>query len=186
MLSIPHTMGPIFYCSRAISLRACWYFRSLIPARGGFKKFTRAWSTRVRISSARQAPISATLPGLPVLNNLSARAGVRFSGVDISAYANNLTNAHPLMFESRDIAPYALGPGTNGGTGPTTDSLYFARGAPREPALGRGCVARVATPARSRRPPAAEWCASPATWRRLSTPPPARRALPANPNPPRC
>jgi outer membrane receptor protein involved in Fe transport len=69
-----------------------------------------------------------TLPGLPVVNNLSARAGLRFSGVDISAYAENLTNAHPLMFESRDIAPYALGPGNNGGTGPTTDTLYFGRG----------------------------------------------------------
>jgi iron complex outermembrane receptor protein len=69
-----------------------------------------------------------TLPGLPVVNNLSARAGLRFRGVDLSAYADNLTNAHPLMFESRDIAPYALGPGNNGGTGPTTDTLYFGRG----------------------------------------------------------
>jgi iron complex outermembrane receptor protein len=69
-----------------------------------------------------------TIPGLPVVNNLSARAGLRFSGFDISAYANNLTNAHPQMFASRDIAPYALGPGTNGGTGPTTDTLYFGRG----------------------------------------------------------
>jgi hypothetical protein len=31
-------------------------------------------------------------------------------------YANNLTNAHPLMFESRDIAYNA------------TDTLYFGRG----------------------------------------------------------
>jgi iron complex outermembrane receptor protein len=69
-----------------------------------------------------------TLPGLPVVNNLSLRAGLRFSGFDISAYANNLTNAHPQLFESRDIAPYALGPGTGGATGPTTDTLYFARG----------------------------------------------------------
>jgi iron complex outermembrane receptor protein len=69
-----------------------------------------------------------TLPGLPVLNNLSVRAGLRFSGFDISAYANNLTNAHPLMFESRDIAPSALGPGYHGGTGSTTDTLYFGRG----------------------------------------------------------
>jgi hypothetical protein len=53
---------------------------------------------------------------------------VRFNGFDISAYANNLTNAHPLMFESRDIAPYSLGPGTGGATGPTTDTLYFGRG----------------------------------------------------------
>jgi len=69
-----------------------------------------------------------TIPGLPVVNNLQARAGLRFNGVDLSLYGNNLTNAHPLMFESRDIAPYSLGPGTGGATGPTTDTLYFGRG----------------------------------------------------------
>jgi hypothetical protein len=42
-----------------------------------------------------------------VVNNLSLRAGLRFSRLVISAYANDLTNAHPLMFEARDIAPYA-------------------------------------------------------------------------------
>jgi hypothetical protein len=49
--------------------------------------------------------------------------------MDISAYANNVTNAHPLMFESRDIAPYA-GPAGTGASqlGPTTDNLYFVRG----------------------------------------------------------
>jgi len=57
-----------------------------------------------------------TIPGLPVVNNLSARAGLRFNGVDLSMYANNLTNAHPLMFESRDIAY------------DPTDKLYFGRG----------------------------------------------------------
>ena len=57
-----------------------------------------------------------TIPGLPVVNNLSARAGVRYEGFDVSMYANNLTNAHPLMFESRDIA---YNP---------TDTLYFGRG----------------------------------------------------------
>ena len=56
-----------------------------------------------------------TLPGLPVVNNLSARAGLRFSGIDVSLYGNNLTNAHPLEFESRDIS------------GPS-DTLYFGRG----------------------------------------------------------
>jgi iron complex outermembrane receptor protein len=69
-----------------------------------------------------------TLPGLPVVNNLSARAGFRFNGFDLSAYADNLTNAHPQLFESRDIAPYSLGPGMGGATGPTTDTLYFGRG----------------------------------------------------------
>jgi iron complex outermembrane receptor protein len=57
-----------------------------------------------------------TLPGLPVVNNLNARAGLRFNGFDISVYGNNLTNAHPLMFESRDIAY------------DPTDLLYFGRG----------------------------------------------------------
>jgi outer membrane receptor protein involved in Fe transport len=70
-----------------------------------------------------------TLPGLPVVNNLSLRAGLRFNGFDISAYANNVTNAHPLMFESRDIAPYAGPPGTGASqVGPTTDNLYYGRG----------------------------------------------------------
>lgn len=66
---------------------------------------------------------------MPVINNLSMRAGVRFNGFDVSIYGNNLTNAHPLQFESRDIPPYAGPPGT-GATlnGPTTDTLYFGRG----------------------------------------------------------
>jgi len=53
---------------------------------------------------------------------------MRFNGVDLSAYADNLTNAHPQLFESRDIAPYSNGPGSNPRTGPTTDTLYFGRG----------------------------------------------------------
>ncbi|MEA3150465.1 MAG: iron complex outerrane recepter protein [Gammaproteobacteria bacterium] len=55
-----------------------------------------------------------------MVNNLSARAGLRFNGVDLSVYGNNLTNAHPLMFEARDIA---TGPGVV-----PTDLLYFGRG----------------------------------------------------------
>jgi iron complex outermembrane receptor protein len=57
-----------------------------------------------------------TIPGLPIVNNLSARAGLRFNGFDLSVYGNNLTNAHPLMFEQRDI-PYT-----------PTDTLYYGRG----------------------------------------------------------
>lgn len=57
-----------------------------------------------------------TLPGLPITNNLSLRAGMRFNGFDLSVYGNNLTNSHPLMYESRDIP-------VNG-----YDELYFGRG----------------------------------------------------------
>ena len=45
-----------------------------------------------------------------------------------AAYANNVTNAHPLMVQSRDIAPGAGPPGTGASEmGPTTDNLYFGR-----------------------------------------------------------
>jgi len=63
----------------------------------------------------RNALFDPTLPGLPVISNLNARAGLRFGGIDLSVYGDNLGNAHPLLFESRDIA------------GPT-DLLYFGRG----------------------------------------------------------
>jgi len=57
----------------------------------------------------------ATVPGLPVVKNLGLRAGVRFGGFDVSVFGQNLTNAHPILFKSRDIAaPF--------------DQLYYERG----------------------------------------------------------
>jgi hypothetical protein len=90
-------------------------------------------STAQRSLSLAQDPNNAlfdnTMPGLPAVNNLSLRAGLRFNGFDLSAYANNVTNAHPLMVQSRDIAPEAGPPGTGAAElGPTTDNLYFGRG----------------------------------------------------------
>ena len=73
-----------------------------------------------------------TSPGLPMTTDLSLRAGMRFSGFDVSLFANNLTNAHPLLFASRDIpadcytAGYACGD-PHQGLAPT-DNLYFGRG----------------------------------------------------------
>jgi outer membrane receptor protein involved in Fe transport len=79
-----------------------------------------AQKSLLQTQDQRNALFDQTLPGLPVVNNLSARAGLRFNGFDLSVYGNNLTNAHPLMFEARDIAS---GPGV-----PPTDLLYFGRG----------------------------------------------------------
>jgi outer membrane receptor protein involved in Fe transport len=72
------------------------------------------------------ALFDTTLPGLPQTRNLQLRTGLRFSGVDLSLFANNLTNDHPSLFVSRDIDD-------NCNTGapcgpPVTDNLYFARG----------------------------------------------------------
>ena len=87
-----------------------------------------AQKSRLPGQDSNNALFDSTLPGLPIINNLSFRTGLRFNGIDLSAYANNLTNAHPLVFESRDIAPFSFGPGSGGAVGPTTDNLYFGRG----------------------------------------------------------
>ncbi len=51
-----------------------------------------------------------TIPGLPTIRSLAMRAGMRWSGVDLSLYGQNLTNEHPLLFASRDVP---------------TENLYF-------------------------------------------------------------
>jgi outer membrane receptor protein involved in Fe transport len=56
--------------------------------------------------------VDTTLPGLPKITLLNMRAGMRWSGFDVSLFGQNLTNTHPLMFESRDT---------------TASPLYFAR-----------------------------------------------------------
>ena len=64
----------------------------------------------------RNALNDVTIPGLPVTRNLQLRAGLRWNGYDISLFANNVLDQHPLMFKSRDIADN------------DTDNLYFGRG----------------------------------------------------------
>jgi iron complex outermembrane recepter protein len=56
--------------------------------------------------------VDTTLPGLPRTTLLNMRAGMRWSGFDVSLFGQNLTNTHPLLFESRDT---------------TASPLYFAR-----------------------------------------------------------
>jgi len=66
--------------------------------------------------NSNNALFDTTIPGLPATKNLSFRAGLRFNGFDVSLFANNITNDHPVLFSSRDIAD------------DFTDNLYFARG----------------------------------------------------------
>jgi iron complex outermembrane recepter protein len=56
-----------------------------------------------------------TIPGLPINKNLNLRAGMRWDGLDLSLFANNVTDSHPQLFLSRDIAA-------------DFDQQYFARG----------------------------------------------------------
>lgn len=55
-----------------------------------------------------------TLPSLPITRDLQLRAGLRWNGIDVSVFGQNLTNDHPILFESRDIAVPA-------------ETLYFER-----------------------------------------------------------
>ena len=64
---------------------------------------------------ANNALNDVTLPGLPITRNLQLRAGLRWNGYDISFFANNVLDQHPLLFETRDIA------------NDQTDNLYFGR-----------------------------------------------------------
>jgi iron complex outermembrane recepter protein len=43
-----------------------------------------------------------TYTGLPVIKNLALRAGLRFDGIDLSLFAQNLTDSHPVLSNTRD------------------------------------------------------------------------------------
>ena len=77
---------------------------------------TSAQTKILNTQNSNNALYDTTIPGLPNTNNLNLRGGFRFNGFDVSVFVNNLTNAHPLMYKSRDIA-YDV-----------TDTLYFERG----------------------------------------------------------
>lgn len=54
----------------------------------------------------------STLPGPSAANDLSLRGGVRFSGFDVSLFANNVLNSLPILVTARDT---------------TSTSLYYQR-----------------------------------------------------------
>jgi len=76
-----------------------------------------------------------TLPGLPEIRILGVRAGMRFSGLDLSLYVQNALDYHVPLFVSRDLAtsPANGYPGPSpGSAGDNFDTNYFGRGyAPR-------------------------------------------------------
>ena len=49
-----------------------------------------------------------TLTGIPVSKDLSLRAGLRWNGMDVSLFANNLLDQHPVLFDARDFAAPAV------------------------------------------------------------------------------
>jgi outer membrane receptor protein involved in Fe transport len=77
--------------------------------------YSTAQSGLLPIQNVNDASSDGTLPGLPSTSNLALRGGVRFGGFDVSLFAQNLTDEHPVLFKSRDVPTDA-------------DQLYFERG----------------------------------------------------------
>jgi iron complex outermembrane receptor protein len=49
-----------------------------------------------------------TYTGLPLIKNLSLRAGLRWAGIDLSLFAQNLTDSHPVLTHTRDTTSSTL------------------------------------------------------------------------------
>lgn len=88
---------------------ADWYVRADF-------QYTTAQTALLAGTDSRNALHDTTIPGLPLTKDLQLRGGFRWSGYDISLFALNVLDQHPILFESRDIANDA------------TDQLYFGRG----------------------------------------------------------
>ena len=65
-------------------------------------QFTTAQTALQPIQDSNNGVSDSTYTGLPQTRNLSLRAGLRWSGFDLSLFAQNLTNAHPLLSHTRD------------------------------------------------------------------------------------
>ena len=78
-------------------------------------QYATAQTGLLPIQDQRNALYDTTLPGLPSTRNLNLRAGMRWSGYDLSLFAQNALDQQPVLFKSRDLAAYP-------------DNLYFSRG----------------------------------------------------------
>jgi iron complex outermembrane receptor protein len=65
-------------------------------------QYTTAQTALQPIQDANNGVSDPTYTGLPETKNLSLRAGLRFSGIDLSFFAQNLTDSHPVLSHTRD------------------------------------------------------------------------------------
>jgi iron complex outermembrane recepter protein len=69
-------------------------------------------STAQKSATQTQDPANViydpNIPLQPLTKSLSARAGVRVAGFDVSLFGNNLTNSHPLLYRSHDLVSSPL------------------------------------------------------------------------------
>ena len=105
--------APWSFMAAAEQTFAAWQGRN--PYLRADFQYTTRQTALLPEQDANNALNDVSLPGLPVTRNLQLRAGLRWNGYDISCFANNVLDQHPLLFETRDIANNQ------------TDNLYFGR-----------------------------------------------------------
>ena len=78
-------------------------------------QYATAQTALLSTQDPHNAIFDTTVPSLPTTRNLSLRTGLRWNGFDLSLFGQNLTNAAPVLFKSRD------------NSSDPTDVLYFER-----------------------------------------------------------
>lgn len=88
------------------------YKLPLLLAHGPYVRADYSYSARYKSPLEFQDPTTISYDPAPFYQqqaqSLSARAGLRWSGYDISLYGTNLTNTHPVLFDSRFYPPLPL------------------------------------------------------------------------------
>jgi hypothetical protein len=67
-------------------------------------QLTTAQTGLLPIQDPRDGIGDPTITGLPETHNLFLRAGLRWSGWDLSLFGQNLTNEHPVLFQFHDAS----------------------------------------------------------------------------------
>jgi iron complex outermembrane recepter protein len=84
----------------------------MVRSHGPYVRLDYQVSARYKSPLVFQDPITISYDPMPFYQtqaqSLSARAGVRWSGFDISVFGTNLTNTHPVLFDSRYYPPLPL------------------------------------------------------------------------------
>jgi iron complex outermembrane receptor protein len=66
--------------------------------------YSTAQSSLLPYQDPRNAVSDPTITGLPVSKSLALRSGLRWGGMDVSLFAQNVLDQHPILFDARDFA----------------------------------------------------------------------------------
>jgi iron complex outermembrane receptor protein len=71
-------------------------------------QYTTAQTALQPIQDPNNGVSDPTYTGLPLIRNMSLRAGLRRGGIDLSLFAQNLTDSHPVLSHTQDTATAGL------------------------------------------------------------------------------